>query len=53
MEEEIGQGQLEELILHARDELSLIPKMAGGWSRGLMAPQRQSLSLSLSLRRQN
>ncbi|WZN64857.1 subunit 5 of NADH dehydrogenase [ubiquinone] 1 alpha subcomplex [Chloropicon roscoffensis] len=28
MEEEIGQGQLEELILHARDELSLIPKMA-------------------------
>merc|ERR1712072_21107 len=28
MEEEIGQGQLEELILHAKDELSLIPKMA-------------------------
>ncbi|QDZ22165.1 hypothetical protein HOP50_07g47050 [Chloropicon primus] len=28
MEDEIGQGQLEELILHAKDELSLIPKMA-------------------------
>ena len=29
MEEEIGAGQLEELILQAKDELSLIPKMAG------------------------
>ena len=28
MEEEIGAGQLEELILQAKDELSLIPKMA-------------------------
>jgi len=27
MEDEIGCGQLEELILHAQDELSLIPKM--------------------------
>ena len=29
MEEEIGAGQLEELIIQAKDELSLIPKMAG------------------------
>ena len=29
MEEELGAGQLEEIILQAEDELSLIPKMAG------------------------